>query len=274
MNILALETTGKYASVCLLNDMGAFKKVSLEEMNHLQGLLTMAEELLVKCKLQIDDVDAIAVSIGPGSFTGMRIGIATARAISEAKGIKCIAVKTLESFEFSESENSAEANIFVPMLDARRGQVYSALYIKGKDALSKEEFATDIYMIDELLEKIARFAREEFESGELCIFFTGDASIKYRQKIEDWAQAYGEEYAKLPIESKQCASIKAVFERDEDVHQNAKRVAKRAYFSYLNGEFTSFSDIKPMYLRGAEAERKLQKEKHDELENAIDKISI
>ena len=74
MNILAIETTGKYASVCLLKDDVLLDlKTNENEMEHLAMLLPMAEELLAENKLQIDDITALAVSVGPGSFTGMRI---------------------------------------------------------------------------------------------------------------------------------------------------------------------------------------------------------
>ena len=173
MNILAIETTGKYASVCLLKDDVLLDlKTNENEMEHLAMLLPMAEELLAENKLQIDDITALAVSVGPGSFTGMRIGIAFVRCIAQAKSIKCIAVNTLEAFTRSEGFETSGAKLCMPMLDARRGQVYAALYEKMGEAVFKEAVGTDVYMLQEYLDKAGQFICENCENGTE-IFFTG-----------------------------------------------------------------------------------------------------
>ncbi len=85
MNILAIETTGAEASVAVINDKGeVFMETSDQKMNQLQNLMPMVDILLMKCGMSIDDVDYIAVSEGPGSFTGIRIGVSSARALAQA----------------------------------------------------------------------------------------------------------------------------------------------------------------------------------------------
>jgi len=101
MYILAIETTGPHCSAALIDENGnVMEKSSGGTLNHLQNLLPMVKELLDDCKLQIDDVAAVAVSCGPGSFTGIRIGVTTARALCQAVDKPAIAVPTLKSFVY------------------------------------------------------------------------------------------------------------------------------------------------------------------------------
>ena len=87
MYILALETTGAHASAAIIDEKGTvFEKRSEEVLNHLQSLLPMVKELLEENKLQLDDMTVIAASKGPGSFTGIRIGVSSARALAQALG--------------------------------------------------------------------------------------------------------------------------------------------------------------------------------------------
>lgn len=264
MNILAIETTGKYAGVSLAKDECLFTKKNENEMEHLAKILPMAKELLIENKLQIDDIDAMAVSIGPGSFTGMRIGIAFARSIAQAKDIRCIAVNTLEAFTFSKGFEQVDAVFCAPMLDARRGQVYAALYEKKDGQFCDQILSTDIYLLQEYLDKI----REIILLGcneEMKIFFTGDASEKYIKEIENWAH-----------DLSQSSSVKiiAYFENSGEVIQSSENVAKLAKKMYAENMFTDYSELLPNYLRKSEAERKLDKEKQKELEIAADRINI
>ncbi len=98
MYILAVETTGPVGSAAIIDDQGAVSvEISSEEMNHLKDLMPMAERLLSRLNIQARDLTAAAASIGPGSFTGIRIGVASARAVAQALDIPVIAVPTLDS---------------------------------------------------------------------------------------------------------------------------------------------------------------------------------
>ena len=97
MYILAVETTGPVGSAAIIDDQGAVSvEISSEEMNHLKDLMPMAERLLSRLNIQARDLTAAAASIGPGSFTGIRIGVASARAVAQALDIPVIAVPTLD----------------------------------------------------------------------------------------------------------------------------------------------------------------------------------
>lgn len=261
-----METTGKYASVCLaIDEEFLFVKKNDEEMAHLSKLLPMAQELLAESKLPIDDIDALAVSIGPGSFTGMRIGAAFARGISQAANIKCIAVNTLEAFTFSCGFESSEAALCAPMLDARRGQVYAALYEKNGETAKTEALATDVYMLDEYLRKLADYIAQNYEGKEVTIFFTGSGSGKFEEEIKEWANKTSQlnDIAVIPS-----------FEAIENLEQSAENIAKAARKKYRAGEFTEYERLLPIYLRKSEAERKLDLQKQRELRLAVDRINI
>ena len=151
MKILAVDTTGATASVAVQDtDKGKNSKIfcetSGEEMNHLQALFPMTEKVLSDAGISKNELEMIAVSIGPGSFTGIRIGMAAARTMAQALDLPMAAVPTLESFVYAERASAPEDGealeqsahkealsgdpiVVCPMLDARRKQVYAAAYI-------------------------------------------------------------------------------------------------------------------------------------------------
>ncbi|HRW63785.1 MAG TPA: tRNA (adenosine(37)-N6)-threonylcarbamoyltransferase complex dimerization subunit type 1 TsaB [Bacteroidales bacterium] len=139
--ILNIETSTQVCSVCL-SDGG--KVIAMRESNddksHARLLNLFIEEILKENKLNFGQLDAVAVSKGPGSYTGLRIGVSTAKGLCYAKNIPLIAVHTLESmaygvihYKYSKSKASDSDIVFVPMIDARRMEVYSAFFnIKGE----------------------------------------------------------------------------------------------------------------------------------------------
>jgi tRNA threonylcarbamoyladenosine biosynthesis protein TsaB len=131
--ILAIETSTKVCSTALFKDD---KLVGYKEeggaFNHAERLNLFIQELLKKHELSFTDLNAIAVSKGPGSYTGLRIGVATAKGLCYALGIPLIAVSTLKSMAaqaLTQSELTPSANtLLCPMIDARRNEVYTALF--------------------------------------------------------------------------------------------------------------------------------------------------
>lgn len=113
MFILAIETTGPFGSTALLDEKGNVLgcEVSRETMSHLKDLIPMVDTMLKKCGVSKDQIDLLAPSVGPGSFTGIRIGVSTARALCQALGIKAVPVPTLEAFCFKESAGIQAASV-------------------------------------------------------------------------------------------------------------------------------------------------------------------
>jgi len=128
MKILAIETTGHFAGVAL---MGQTIKNDTD-YSHLQEIVPMCMEILEKAGIKGSDLDAIAVSRGPGSFTGIRIGMASAKGLAQIWGKPIICVPTLDSFAYR--DDVKEDEIIVPVFDARRSQVYAGVF-QGKKAL-------------------------------------------------------------------------------------------------------------------------------------------
>lgn len=129
--ILSIETSGAACSVALSQGGSLVATVTIDDGNRQSSMLVPAvESLFRKCSKQMSDCDAVAVSSGPGSYTGLRVGVSTAKGL--CYGLKCplIAVPTLEVLlaEAMESEQCAGAAYYVPMLDARRMEVYQAVY--------------------------------------------------------------------------------------------------------------------------------------------------
>lgn len=126
MLILAFESSAKPASVALLKDGKLLSQYSqCSGLTHSRTLLPMAEDMLKNAELKLSDVDMIAVAHGPGSFTGIRIGVSTVKGLAWAADKPCVGVSTLEGMAWN---GLAAGGYICPVMDARRQQVYNALF--------------------------------------------------------------------------------------------------------------------------------------------------
>ena len=130
MLILAFESSARPASVALLRDGSLLSQYSqCSALTHSRTLLPMAEDMLKNAELTIGDVDLFAVAHGPGSFTGVRIGVSTVKGLAWAANKPCVGVSTLEAMAW---HGLAAGGVVCPVMDARRSQVYNALFeIRG-----------------------------------------------------------------------------------------------------------------------------------------------
>ena len=260
MNILAIETTGAEASVAIINEKGeVFMEASDQKLNHLQNLMPMVDILLEKRGMSIDDVDYIAVSEGPGSFTGIRIGVSSARALAQALGRQTISVPTLKSFLYHVPEYKG---IICPIFDARRSQVYGGAYqwIKTEEQDAEGLYTstyTEVveggaYDLNQLLDQLGEAARKMGPTAlgsdptGIEITFFGDGIVPYKEQILKWQDS-----------SLNC-NIRVLFAETDIMLQKASSVAKMALEIYKTGTIKNLYDLKPVYMRKAEAERKLE----------------
>lgn len=126
MLILAFESSAKAASVALLKDGALVSQYSqCTALTHSRTLLPMAEDMLKNAELSIKDVDMIAVAHGPGSFTGIRIGVSTVKGLAWAADKPCVGVSTLEAMAW---HGLSAGGYICPVMDARRSQVYNAIF--------------------------------------------------------------------------------------------------------------------------------------------------
>lgn len=136
MKILALESSATACSAALCRDGTLIaQSVQCSGLTHSRTLLPMVRDMLDNCGERLEDVDVIAVAIGPGSFTGLRIGVATAKGLAWAGGQPCAPCSTLESMAWPLAH--MEGNLIVCAMDARRKQVYNALFLARGDSLER-----------------------------------------------------------------------------------------------------------------------------------------
>ena len=166
--IVCIETATKSCSVALANGghLVAFKEEVSEQYSHSEQLTVFIEQLLQQEGLKLSDLDAIAVGSGPGSYTGLRIGISTAKGLCYASDVPLIAISTLDTMAQAMKYKYPEAKL-CPMLDARRMEVYCALYSKSQASpvvakiIDQDSFA------------------EELAQGPLLFFGDGADKCKY-----------------------------------------------------------------------------------------------
>jgi tRNA threonylcarbamoyladenosine biosynthesis protein TsaB len=164
MITLAFDSTAKIASVAV-TDNG--KLLSLYNINNgltqSELLLPMAENMLKSLKLSFSDIELLACSVGPGSFTGVRIGTALVKGIAFSKGIPCASVSTLEALAYN---LRGIDGIVVPAMDARRSQLYCAIFRSSKDGIQR--------LTDDMAISISQLAQMLKEYSEERIFICGD----------------------------------------------------------------------------------------------------
>lgn len=249
MKILAIETTGPYASAALIDDKGNLREECSEKMlSHLQSLVPMVAKLLESCKLTIDDVTHIAVSEGPGSFTGIRIGMATAKALAQVKNLPVIPVPTLMAFAFNVPDFSG---LCCPILDARLEQVYGGAYYLT-DGKILRAFPDGAYGLDEYLSMLESFDPKD----ERQIMFFGDGTDRYGDAVFDRLSKTVRKSGK--------GKVPLLPENRADRYQRAASVAKLAARLAEEGKVISFEKVIPVYLRKPEAQRKLEEKKAKE----------
>ena len=161
--ILNIETATKNCSVALALDGKTIlcKEISELGFSHAEKLHVFIDEIITSTKLSFTDIDAIAVSSGPGSYTGLRIGVSAAKGLSFALNIPLISVDTLTSLAH---QVAFDDGLIVPMIDARRMEVYSAVFDSNKKKIRKVEA--------QILEE------NSFDDFDERIYFIGDANEK------------------------------------------------------------------------------------------------
>ena len=179
MLTLAFESSAKAASVALLRDGSLISQYSqCSGLTHSRTLLPMAEDLLKNAELKLSDVDLFAVAHGPGSFTGIRIGVSTVKGLAWACDKPCVGVSTLESMAW---HGLSAGGLVCPVMDARRSQVYTALF-EIRDG--KPRRLTEDKPIS--LEELAAQLRQQDQAP----FLVGDGAVLTARYLEGQGLPY------------------------------------------------------------------------------------
>ena len=237
MKLLVLDSSGLVASVALLEDERLIAEYTTgNKLTHSQTLLPMLDEIIRRTTFDMEDVDAIAVAMGPGSFTGLRIGAATAKGLGLALDKPVIPVPTVDGLAY---QLFGVSSLICPMMDARRKQVYTGFYRFHGDQMEvvKEQCAQSV---QDTLEQLKAY-------GEPVIFL-GDGVPVYRKEIEE------------------AMGADAVFAPAHANRQRAGAVGALAEVYYRKGIWQSADGFAPEYLRKSQAEREREERIHGQSE--------
>lgn len=232
MKILAIDSSGLVATVAVIEDDSMLAEYTVNyKKTHSQTLLPMLDEISKMIELDIETIDAIAVAGGPGSFTGLRIGSATAKGLGLAINKPLIHIPTVDALACNLYGTD---KLICPLMDARRNQVYTGVYTfrNNKFQILKEQCAIGIEEMIEILNNI----------GEEIIFL-GDGVSVYKEDIE------------------QLIKIPYSFAPAHLNRQRAGAVGALAMDYLKSGKIETAAEHQPEYLRLSQAERELKEKR-------------
>ena len=220
MKNLSIDTSSEICGVSLLEDDKLIDDNSLNNgRTHSENLMPLIKEILDRNNIDLSGIDLISIVVGPGSFTGIRIGVATVKALAEVHEIKIADVTSLEAL----AENIVGDFIKIGLIDARNDQVYCGIFDRENNLL--EKYIAD--SIDYAIEQI-----EKYKGKNIAI--SGNGAIKYKELL----------LAKIP-------NITFC----ENNEQSAENVGKIGYRKYLRNEIEDSDTVMPLYMRKSQAER-------------------
>ena len=239
MRILAIDSSGLVATVAVVEEENEISKTIAEytinyKKTHSQTLLPMLDEIVKMTDMNLDTIDAIAVAGGPGSFTGLRIGSATAKGLGLALKKPLIHIPTVDGLAYNLCYTD---RIICPIMDARRNQVYTGIYQMDGDKLQVLE-AQMAVEIDELAKKLCTYGKP--------VIFLGDGVPVFKSYIEEHIQV-PHSYAPIHLSQQRAGALGAL-----------------ALQYYHEGKYESAAEHQPDYLRLSQAERELAAKKGQE----------
>ncbi|MBO5501343.1 MAG: tRNA (adenosine(37)-N6)-threonylcarbamoyltransferase complex dimerization subunit type 1 TsaB [Clostridia bacterium] len=226
MIILAVDTSGPVAGVAVLrNGTLAYEAVAVNKMTHSVNMMPMVEEALNRSGIAIEEIDLFAAVVGPGSFTGVRIGVSAIKGMAHGAGKPCIGVDALEALA---AGICCADGVICPIQDARAGQVYGAAFRAG---MPPERLMPDVAeKLPDYIDKVLAVAGEQDK-----LYFLGDGVATYRRAIAD------------------ILGDRAVF---VPAHCSGLRAASVAMLAEARKEeAVDYLTLMPVYLRAPQAER-------------------
>jgi len=226
--MLAIDTSTKVLSLALVRYVNEEHELlghvdEQTQNNQSEILMSRIEQLLQECGVTPADLDRIGVAVGPGSYTGVRVGVTAAKSLGYALGIPVTPVSSLQVMIWVESD----ADVRVPMMDARRGTVFAAAYYAWGDLIVPEGH----YEIEAFIEKVL------VTTGHDQIAFIGDGALAHKERLVSISPKWVEVHAEEALSSGKAEAV--------------------AFYTAFEEEFPPLAnthDLKPNYLRKTEAE--------------------
>lgn len=229
MKLLAIDSSGMVASVAVLSDEKLIGEYTINnKKTHSQTLLPMIDEMNKMIGMELEEIDAIAIAAGPGSFTGLRIGSATAKGLAFALNKPIISVPTLEAIA---SNVYGTDMLLCPIMDARNQQVFTGCYRFVEGELTTELEQT-VLTVDELCNRLNEM--------NMDVMFLGDGIDVYKDVLVEKVRG------------------KISFAPAHLKNQRASSVGMRAFTLYKEGKIDTADSHVPEYLRLSQAEREMQ----------------
>lgn len=227
MNILGLDTSTMMTTCAVMNEEKLLGEYSLnQDMTHSEKLVPMIKEVLDNLNMKVKDIDLYGVGIGPGSFTGLRIGAATMKSFAHLFDKPIVGVSSIEALAYNLPYNE----LVVPMIDARRNRVYTGIYT-WEDGILKELMAPDVLPIDELMGKLVDFDE---------VVFNGNGILLYGDRLRN---TLGKRVRLATIGQSMC---------------RATSICELARLRYDRGQVDNYFTLAPEYLRESQAQRELK----------------
>lgn len=229
MKILTLDTSSIVASVAIGDEEKLIAEYTINhKKTHSQKLLPMIEEVLERCELKTKDIDLFGVSLGPGSFTGLRIGITTVKVMAQALNKPVVGVSSLEGLAYNIPFFDG---LICPIIDAQRESVYSAIYSWEGDKLNTVKQG-DVFEVKDLLKHVKDLNKKTI--------FLGDGLNRFKDQIQE----------ELPSIS--------IFPNSSVVLPRASSILEIVKSKSKQGLVSEAKDILPIYMRKSQAERQYE----------------
>ena len=233
MKILSIDTSSNICGVSILDDNNLICNLDNDTgRTHSENLMPMIKDALSKAKITLNEIDLIVCDIGPGSFTGIRIGIATIKAFSDSLNIPCIGISSLEALAYNINNNS---NLVCSILDCKNDNCYFALYERKEKIFETliEPQAEDIYSTLSILKSYIEY---NFENSNIT--FVGDGSKIYQNQI------------------KETFKESQIADENQDI-LNSYNLGICGYEKFNNSVYIN-EEILPLYLKKPQAQRLLE----------------
>lgn len=222
MKILSIETSSKICSTCILEDEKIIKKIELNNgFTHSESLMPIIKQIFNETKLSLNNIDLLVCDIGPGSFTGIRIGVATTKAFSDSLNIKSIGITSLEALAY----NVNNSGFICSIIDAKNKNCYFALY-KLENGIYSEIIAPKAEKIENLINYM--------QNIDTSITFVGDGAFIYKD------------------------FIKSIFTKCILVNNNFLDSYKLGLAGFINFSNNKYKELLPMYLKKPQAQIQLE----------------